>query len=73
MYQHPVLVKALIGGRVAELRHDADATARVQREKRRYKLVAAARHGTGWLLIDMGLRLAMPRAGTNNPIAPGQR
>lgn len=73
MYQHPVLVQALTKDRAAELRHRADANARVQRDKRRSKLVAAARHGTGWLLIDIGLRLAMPPARTNNPVAPGQR
>jgi hypothetical protein len=73
VYQHPVLVDALIRDRVAELRHDAGASACVQTDKRRHKLIAAARRGTGWLLIDMGLRLAMPRTSTNSPITPGQR
>ena len=68
MNQHPALFEALIEHRVAELRHSAR---HIRREKRRNKLVAAARHGTGWLLIDMGLRLAMPGAGRKHPLAPG--
>jgi hypothetical protein len=35
--------------------------------------LAAARHGAGWLLVDMGLRLAMPRAGVKQSIASGRR
>lgn len=72
VYQHPVLAEALIRDRIAELRHSAGPSTAVQAEKRRIKLVAAARQGTGWLLVDMGLRLAMPRVSTK-PVAPGQR
>jgi hypothetical protein len=74
VYQHPALLEALMRERAAELRRDgAGETARIRREKRRHKLVAAARHGTGWLLVDMGLRLAVPRGGTNHPVARGRR
>jgi hypothetical protein len=60
VYPHPTLVDVLIRDRVAELQRSAGATAHVRRETRRHKLVAAARQGAGWLLVDMGLRLAMP-------------
>ena len=82
MYQHPALLEPLIRDRVAELRQSGPATARIAptapvtaigRHNRRRSLVAAARSGTGWLLVDMGLRLAMPRGGANRPMARGQR
>ncbi len=73
MYQHPVLAEALMRDRVAELRHSARATAHVQDAKRQHKLLAAARHGTGWLLVDLGLKLATPRGGTSGPVVRGQR
>jgi hypothetical protein len=73
VHQHHAVLEALGRDRVAELRHSARATTPIRREPRRPKFVAAARHGTGWLLVDMGLRLAMPRAGTEHPIARGQR
>lgn len=71
MHQHPALVEALISDRVAELRNGGWATAHMRRQKRWHELVAAARRGTGWLLVDMGLRLAVPRAGTNRRVARG--
>ena len=43
------------------------------RRTRRVRALDAARHGTGWLLVDMGLRLAMPRAGAKHSIASGRR
>jgi hypothetical protein len=72
VYQHPALVEALIKDRVGELQHSAEATAHVRRDRRRRTVVEAARHGTGWLLVDMGLRLATPR-GTHHHLARGQR
>lgn len=59
--------------RVAERRQVAPATAQIRRETRRHKRVAAARYGIGWLLVDMGLRLATPRRGSNHLVARGQR
>jgi hypothetical protein len=73
VYQHPVLAKALMTDRVAELRHSAGPTARVPGEKRRHKLVAAARHGIGWRLVDLGLTLATPRGQTSRTVVRGQR
>ena len=72
MHQHPVVLEALARDRVAELRHSASATTHMRGEKRWHRLVAAGRRGTGWLLIDMGLRLALPRGGTNHRVARGQ-
>ena len=71
MQQHPALVEALISVRFDELRRSDWATARLRRENRWHGLVAAARRGTGWLLVDMGLRLAVPRADTNRRVARG--
>lgn len=73
MYHHPALAGALAKDRVAELRRSAEAAARVERKPRSPNVIAAARLRTGWLLVDMGLRLVMPRAGTNRPMAGGQR
>lgn len=73
MYHHPALAGALAKDRVAELRRSAEASARVRRTPRGPSVIGAARLRTGWLLVDMGLRLVMPRAGTNRPMARGQR
>lgn len=73
MYHHPALAGALARDRVAERRRSAEAAVRVRREARSPSVIAAARLRTGWLLVDMGLRLVMPRAGTNRPMARGQR
>jgi hypothetical protein len=72
VHQHPAVLEALARDRVAELRHSGWATARVRREKRWHGLVAAARRGTGWLLVDMGLRLAVPRGGASRRVARGE-
>ena len=69
MYPHPTIVEALVRDRVLELRQSAVGQARGRREKRRHRVTAAARHGTGWLLVDVGLRLAVPRGTASN--APG--
>jgi hypothetical protein len=72
VHQHPVVRQSLVRDRVAELRHSAEASTPMRGEERWHRLVAAGRRGTGWLLIDMGLRLAMPRGGTNHRVARGQ-
>jgi hypothetical protein len=73
VYHHPALAGALARDRDAQLRRSAEAAARVERRPRSPSVIAAARLRTGWLLVDMGLRLVMPRAGTNRPMAGGQR
>jgi hypothetical protein len=61
MFQlHPALLDALVEDRVAELRHTAAASARAETAKRRRRPINAARQGTGWLLVGLGLRLALP-------------
>lgn len=72
MNQHPAVLQTLIRQRVAELCQSAEATAHVRREKRWHRLVAATRRGTGWMLVDVGLRLAVPRGATNHRVAGGQ-
>lgn len=56
---HPALLDLLVRDRVAELRQSG-AGVRIPREKPRRHPVEAARRGTGWLLVDLGLRLAVP-------------
>ncbi len=73
MYHHQALADALARDRAAELRQSAESAARVRRQSRGPSVIAAARLRTGWLLVDMGLRLVMPRAGTNRPMAGSQR
>ena len=73
MYHHPAFARALVSDHVAELHRSAGAAGRTRPNRRRPNLFAAARLETGWLLIDMGLRLAMPRGGPNRPVARGQR
>jgi hypothetical protein len=58
-----VQLEALSREHVAELRRSAEARARRERDTRRHSVAEAARHGTGWLLVDLGLRLAAPRGG----------
>jgi hypothetical protein len=73
VYQHPALAKAMMSARVAELRHSGGARAHVGAAGRRHSLVDAARQGTGWLLVDLGLRLATPRGGASHPVVRAQR
>jgi len=73
VYHHPALVGALVRDREAELRHNAGAGARPRRTPRRPNVIAAVRLRTGWLLVDLGLRLAVSRGGTNHPVAGGRR
>jgi hypothetical protein len=59
MHQNPALVEALARDHVAELQHSAEAAALGrQADGRSHRVVDAARRRTGWLLVDVGLRLA---------------
>lgn len=73
MYHHPALIQALASDRVAERRHDARAAAAIRPEKHPHRLIPAVRHATGWLLIDLGLRLATARGGRSRFVARAQR
>jgi hypothetical protein len=63
MYQNPALVEAMARDRIVDLRESAQARATNQSQTRRHRVAEAARVGTGWLLVDLGLRLAAPRGG----------
>jgi hypothetical protein len=65
--QHPILVEALAQDRVAERQRGARPTRR-GREPRR-PLIATAKIRTGWLLVEIGFRLAAP-SGAMNRTAP---
>lgn len=70
MYQNPALVQALVRDRVAELFQSAPpARGHRGNPKRRLRMIRAARQGTGWVLVDLGLRLAIPRGAVNHPSA----
>lgn len=60
MYQHPVLTESLVRDHVAELQRDGQR-GRGARLGRRSHPVSRARKSTGWFLIHVGLRLAIPR------------
>ena len=73
MYQNRALVEALARDRVIALRQCAPSRARRRSEKRRHRVTWAARRGTGWLLVDIGLRLAVPRSSMSRPAPRGRR
>jgi hypothetical protein len=60
MFQHPSITEAIARDRIAEATQRAQLTA-LKRASRRPSAVAAARNATGWLLVDLGLRLTVPR------------
>jgi len=72
VHQHPAVLETLVRDRVAELRYSARATGRAQRANRRPRVAAAIVRQTGWLLVDVGLRLALPRGASNHRVAGGQ-
>jgi hypothetical protein len=55
---NPFLVQALARDRVAELQHSARASSRVRRTERPSRVADTARQRAGWLLVELGLRLA---------------
>ena len=72
MHQHPAVLETLMRDRVADLRDSAQATAHRRRERRWHRFAAATRRGTGWLLVDMGLRLAVSRGAAHHRAAGGK-
>ena len=74
MYQNPTVAQALVRARVADLRKKgAKRTPQEGQGKRRHRLTDAAARGTGWLLVEAGLRLAVPRRETSGRVARGPR
>lgn len=63
MHQNPAVVEALARERAAELRRAAGIRGAQRGEARRGSVLAAPRRATGWLLVDVGLRMAVPRPG----------
>jgi hypothetical protein len=61
MFESPVLVEMMARDRSADLqRHGRKMTVHRRASDRRH-VVDAARIGTGWFLVDLGLRLTVPR------------
>lgn len=71
MYQCPSLVQTLARDRIAELQRSARPAAR--RNGPRQAVIATARSRTGWLLVAIGLRLAVPRSATHGPLQRRRR
>ncbi len=64
MHHHPALVGPVIREQVAGLRHDAELHADGRHHAPGRRVIEAATQPTGWLLIEVGLRLAVPRCKT---------
>ena len=73
MCLNPALAQALARDRVADLRQAAGPRARRDRDDPRASVILATRRATGWLLVDVGLRLALPRRALNHPVARAHR
>ncbi len=67
MYQHPALVQVLTADRVAALQQDAETGAPIGPQVRPSRGIQASRRAAGWLLVDLGLRLALPRRPMTQP------
>jgi hypothetical protein len=67
---NPALAQALASDRSADLRQAAAPRVRPPRDDHRANVILATRRATGWMLVDVGLRLAVPQRGLNRP-APG--
>jgi hypothetical protein len=70
MCQNPGLARAMADDRAMHLRQSAPAGSRDRRRSSPRHVVRAVRRAAGWLLVDLGLRLALPRrAITQQPLA----
>jgi hypothetical protein len=73
MSRHPALARALATQRSAELQKIAQPRFATRSQQRRMRAVQAARRDAGWLLVDLGLRLALPRRTRPRPVARAHR
>jgi hypothetical protein len=73
MYQNPAVARAIALDRVASLRQSSQASVLTQGQPGTRSIGRAARQATGWLLVEMGLRLAVPQGTLNHPVPRGQR
>jgi hypothetical protein len=70
---HPALAQALTRDRVAGLRQAAEPSVRPRRDDPGAGVLLATRRATGWMLVDVGLHLALPQRALNRPTARAQR
>ncbi len=73
MPNNPALVRALARERATELRQAANSGASSRHEVPRAPVILTARRATGWLLVDVGLRLALPRRSMTRAAARAHR
>jgi hypothetical protein len=67
MYQHPVILEAMARDRAAQVRRDAQGSA-VRGSGARGPVAETATNRLGWLLVGLGLRLALPRRSKNRSL-----
>jgi hypothetical protein len=67
--QHPALIRAIASDRVADLRHASGCEVRDHRDMPGVRMTWAVRRAAGWLLVDLGLRIALPRRAVKHPVA----
>ncbi len=73
MHRHPALSEALVRDRAVELRRSGMSSLRDPRMHQTDHVSGAARRRTGWLLVEVGLWLAVPRSAMSRPGARGER
>lgn len=69
MHHHPAIVGPVIREQVAGLHHDAKLDADGRHDPAGRRVIAAATQPIGWLLIEVGLRLAVPRGSARYSLA----
>lgn len=69
MHHHPDLVRSLIREHVAGLQNDAGANAGRRHYPRGPGIIEAVTQPIGWALVEVGLRLAVPRGSGRHPLA----
>lgn len=69
MRQNPALLQVLASGRAAELRGQYVPGIRDRQVRREPGGRGTARRAAGWLLVDLGLRLALPRDAMQQGVA----
>jgi hypothetical protein len=72
MLASPTLMEMLARNRGDELRRHAQKATVRRRSSDPRRAIASARSGTGWLLVDLGLRLTVPRNTMRRPVARGR-
>ena len=69
MHHHPYLVSSLIREHVAGLQSEAGAKADRPHHPRGLGIIGAVTRPIGWALVEVGLRLAVPRGSGRHPLA----